>query len=368
MNSLGFKSDAINANNMSIRKRHLWECQQLGGTVKFDKQLALLANGSLPVRVTFHPYQDRLIVADSRNRVSVWDWAGNIKNGLWVNGNPDKNSQICGLIPIQNDRLIVASTNGVARCWKPDYSAEGQSASLEGVHQLSFNGSKDGKDIFEVDWDAQNNLLWAVASDDPWLASWDMNMQRSTRNCSLGVNSTPTSLRTSVDQVFVGYSNGLLVGYDPRSSVKQTGSFQAHDHWLVDIVQVADNPHQLVTASVIGDIAIIDRRRPDRILRYDVLTGQAGLLTLCGHSVLPVIAMGSSDQTLRFLGLSDAFLSPAGNSSSSTLSSSFALHTVKYHEGLFGQRIGVPASAAFHPTRPIYAAASTDQVVAIYGA
>lgn len=64
----GFTQDPVEVYENSVLMRHLGECQS-SQDARFDRQLALLAHGAQPTRLAFHPYTDRLIVADSRNRL-----------------------------------------------------------------------------------------------------------------------------------------------------------------------------------------------------------------------------------------------------------------------------------------------------------
>lgn len=388
----GFTQSAKEIQEQAVLLRHLCECQN-SQDVRFDRQLALLAHGAVPTRLAFHPYIDRLIVADARNRLryqndmliffnicySVWDWSANAKGSVFVNGNPEKLSQISGLLAIPNDLLLVASTDGIVRCWCPDYEDSGHTkpAELAAVCQMAANVGT-GSPIFEIDH--VGSTCYAVANSDGkprHLYGWDLARSNGMPLCPLGVDASPTSIRASRherDLVFVGFSSGLLSQYDLRSTSNTASgtSFQAHDAWLVDLVESPTNPYHLVSASVLGDLCIFDRRNPSSmVMRYDLLGGSSGLLTFAGHEVMSTLAVGSTDQALRFLSLGklSGDTAPSGTSSTSSSSQqpSFGLHTVKYHEGLFGQRIGSPSTAAFHSNRPIYAAASTDMVIALYG-
>lgn len=284
---------------------------------------------------------------------------------MFVNGNPEKLSLISGLLSIPQDRLLVASTDGIVRCWHPDYEGSGhhKPADLVGVCQMVANVGT-GSPIFEIDH--VGTTCYAIANSDlkvgksRSLYGWDLERNNGMAVCQLGVDASPTSIRASRHEtglIFVGFSSGLLSQYDLRSASPSSVTFQAHEAWLVDLFESPTNPYNLISASVLGDLCIFDRRNPNSMLmRYDLLGGSSGLLTFAGHEVIPTLAVGSTDQALRFLSL---------NATGS--SGGFSLHTVKYHEGLFGQRIGSPSTTAFHPNRPIYAAASTDMVIALYG-
>lgn len=288
-----------------------------------------------------------------------------MKGSVFVNGNPERLTEISGLISIPSDRLLVASTDGIVRCWHPDYEGSGhhKPADLVGVCQLVADVGT-GSPIFEIDH--VGSTCYAVANSDRkprYLYGWDLARSSGIPLCPLGFDASPTSIRASRHEtglVFVGSSSGLLSQYDLRSTTTTT-TFQAHEAWVVDLFESPSNPHYLISASVLGDLCIFDRRNPSsRMMRYDLLGGSSGVLTFAGHDVMPTLAVGSTDQALRFLSLGKL----AGDAQQQ---SGFSLHTVKYHEGLFGQRIGSPSTAAFHPNRPIYAAASTDMVIALYG-
>lgn len=241
----------------------------------------------------------------------------------------------------------------------------------------TMSGGAGGNSVFEIDYDSSAGCCYGVASDDGWVRGWDLAGQTGFKAAPLAYQATPTALRVSRHDpglLFVGYSSGALSIHDLRSPTAPPQSRQAHDGWLVDICESPIQPHQLITASVLGDLSIMDRRNPSSpLLRYDLLAGHAGLLTFAGHEVLPVLAVGSTDHILRFLSLGRLVsMDPSSPSPSSPghafspASASLVQSTVKYHEGLFGQRIGAPSSAAFHPNRPLYAAASSDTVVALY--
>lgn len=344
--------DPREVREQAIKARHAFECQNVAN-VLFDKQLALLAHGSPPTRLAFHPLQDhRIIVADARSRVTVWNWEENSKATFFVNGNPERGSGISGLHCLPQDRVMVASTDGLVRVWAVDAAEDMHPPGLCAAHQMSLSV---GGDAATLEIDTFASVCYGVASEDRWLHAWDLARHNGRPLVRLATEGSPTALRASHhtgECVFVGFSSGRLSEFDLRSNTHV--EYPAHTAWLVDLVESPG--HHLISASVMGDLCVIDRRNPSEpYTRYDVLSGQAGLLTLSGHEALPVLAIGSTDQALRFLSL---------DTSMSSLSTS--IHTVKYHDGLFGQRIGSPSCAAFHPDRPIYASGSGDSVISLY--
>lgn len=371
MTAAGFDRTPSSVVEEAALSRLLYECQ---GEQRFERQLALLAHGSLPTRLAFHPTRDRLIVSDARNRVTAWDWAANVKGSFFVNGNPERSSQICGLLALPQDRLLVASSDGVVRCWRPDFNEEQRPADLLAVHQLTTGGTASGKGgssaVFEVD--CVDHLCLGVASEDAHLRSWDLTAQRALCVAPLGQEASPTALRLSrhsAHEAFAGFASGNLSSYDIRAG-RAVASVAAHEAWIVEVLEVPLGEHQLITASVLGELCILDRRQlGSALVRWDLLSGHAGLLTLAGHPRLPIIGLGTTDPALRFLALPAALdrLAAGGETPSSPSGTgSLVLNTIKYHDGLFGQRIGSPAASAFHPNRPIFALGSTDTVVALY--
>ncbi|KAK7254256.1 hypothetical protein SO694_00009154 [Aureococcus anophagefferens] len=69
------------------------------------------------------------------------------------------------------------------------------------------------------------------------------------------------------------------------------------------------------------------------------------------HGNAPLLASGSHNQFIKFMARDGD-----------------QLNIVRYHDGFLGQRIGPVSSLAFHPTKVLCAAGSTDAVVGIYAA
>lgn len=76
----------------------------------------------------------------------------------------------------------------------------------------------------------------------------------------------------------------------------------------------------------------------------------------------------SSDQYIKFGELSEFFTDSAGpDAPASTSNPPIAtLHTLRYHEGFLGQRLGQIKALAFHPERLLFAAAANETVISLY--
>jgi len=77
----------------------------------------------------------------------------------------------------------------------------------------------------------------------------------------------------------------------------------------------------------------------------------SAMTTLAAHASAPVLASGSHNQFVKFMARDGD-----------------QLNIVRYHDGFLGQRIGPVSALAFHPTKLVAAAGSTDAIVGIYSA
>ena len=67
------------------------------------------------------------------------------------------------------------------------------------------------------------------------------------------------------------------------------------------------------------------------------------------HNFAPVLVCGYLEQQIHIYNLNGE-----------------QLRVIRYHEGFLEERIGPIASLAFHPTKMLFAAASTDKFVSVF--
>ena len=112
----------------------------------------------------------------------------------------------------------------------------------------------------------------------------------------------------------------------------------------------ADAPRECASGCVAGDLKFWDARAPGASLRT-VDVQNSTMTAFDAHGNAPLLASGSHNQFIKFMARDGD-----------------QLNIVRYHDGFLGQRIGPVSSLAFHPTKVLCAAGSTDAVVGIYAA
>jgi len=107
---------------------------------------------------------------------------------------------------------------------------------------------------------------------------------------------------------------------------------------------------QMISASPAGDLKFLDLRNNSRPY-LEVYTNKRHLTSIAVHRHAPLIATGSSKQSIETF-------SPSG----------VQLGMVHYRNSSFlGQRIGPISALHFHPYSILLAAGATDSVVSFYG-
>ncbi|EGB12285.1 hypothetical protein AURANDRAFT_19887, partial [Aureococcus anophagefferens] len=119
-----------------------------------------------------------------------------------------------------------------------------------------------------------------------------------------------------------------------------------HSAWVVHTHAHADAPRECASGCVAGDLKFWDARAPGASLRTN-----STMTAFDAHGNAPLLASGSHNQFIKFMARDGD-----------------QLNIVRYHDGFLGQRIGPVSSLAFHPTKVLCAAGSTDAVVGIYAA
>jgi WD40 repeat protein len=311
----------------------------------------------------------------------VWDWGANTKTSFFANGNPERSSQICMLQPVEaGASLLVASTDGIVRVWgdieetgcsgagaRPGSAATPRHCHrLAGIHQMAAGPG------FEADWSEPDGTCYGLTSSAGTLLAWDVRRPghlvpgpclRAHPTCIRASRATPRT-------VYVGYADGAIGQYDLRTPSGQARLVGAHKGPLASIGECGQSEHLLISSTAGGELAIHDARwagDAPLVTRFSLPVDaeeqqphhghhqqqRPRLTTFAVHPLLPVVAAGSGEPALRFLALSPG-------------REARIVNTVRYREGLFGLRIGTPLCSAFHPRRPLYAAATDDAIIAIY--
>ena len=371
--------------------------------IKFRQACTLDNSGADMTRhLRFHPHEPYLAVVDDRG-LSLWDYEAGTCAARWTNGGdvletrvstvtgifgttvvrkkPSEKKKVTAiewLDAAQNSLLLCGSDDGVCRIWSR--------FNLEYDDEFHMSGSFDEADhrpgfaqddLFDEDkrpklltsfvavddlaeltpkssglvltWAQRDGLLFA-SGDSPYLRAWDARAEQLANKWPIQTDECVTCLAYHRDKlVFAGFGDGSLKLFDTRSKHPAASFGKEHDAWIVHVSAYDVAPRrQLVSACLDGDARFWDFRVLKKSL--STVNVQSSTMTnLVAHETAPLLASGSHNQFIKFMARDGR-----------------QLNIIRYHDGFLGQRIGPVSSLAFHPSKLLAAAGSTDSIVGIY--
>ncbi|CAK8671187.1 unnamed protein product [Clavelina lepadiformis] len=318
------------------------DMSRLGDQQFFNK------NPQQPVSLLFHPHNNNLLVAD-RTGINVWEWECGQRKQCLRNNNPT-NSSISSMHFInehQDPLLLVGSDDGCVRIWKNPCRKENQNPELVAAWQAISDIIPSSRSSGLVTtWD-QSNLHIYIGGDSRHIQLWDTTTERKEQEFLTGADSCVTTLDFSGNLLAAGCGDGSVRMFDTRDRPRHK-AHPAHNQWIVNTTFL--EKELLLTASELGDVKMWDIRKmsgdPYRTIKV-VRTG--GIRHVGVHPNLHIIACGSADHSVSFLGLDGEDLG-----------------TVKYYEGFLGQRLGRITCMAFHPLLANLAVGTADCFLTVY--
>ncbi|MCJ1474557.1 hypothetical protein MMC13_003216 [Lambiella insularis] len=312
----------------------------LAGTSRWDIPNGTLANGSQPMKMCFHQFEDHLAIADDRDSICIWDWQQKIRLNRFSNGNPigSKVNEIKFINEDDQALLITGSSDGVIKVFR-DYDSE------ENVELVSaYRGLNDlvpsNKNVGMVfDWQqGQGKLL--VAGDVKVIRIWNAATEICTNEIPARSGSCITSLTSDqvAGNVFVaGYGDGAVRVFDqrekPATAMKQ--AWRSHKQWITNVHMQRGGMRELISGSRNGEIKLWDIRMKEEI-RTITATSDT-LRTLSVHEHAPVFATGSDKHNVNFFNVNGAFL-----------------NSIVPHSNFLHNRSNPIASTSFHPHRVMW--------------
>lgn len=127
-------------------------------------------------------------------------------------------------------------------------------------------------------------------------------------------------------------------------------TFKDHSNPILKIHRQTNEPKELITADTSGEIKKIDTRTNQSITSYNSF-GNGGLKSVGIFNWSSVVVGGSSDQGLKFIDTNDGDV----------------LHSIRYHDGFLGQRLGPICGIVVHPYLPVFLVSSLDSLISVYG-
>lgn len=381
-------------------------------TLKFH-QAATLDNESADMTrlLRFHPHEPYLLVVDQLDGMLLWDYEAadpaarwhntpstatpmlTIESSSWLGGisgaasasrrtSSTQQARHAGarvtavewLDASQQSLLCCGSDDGVVRIWKNlpleervDVESDLNSArdKLPPMRPEILTAFVAADDLAEPSvkyaglvccWAQAEGLLYC-AGDSPMLRAFDARAEKLAHAQPVVLDDPAKSAtclcaHPGAKLVFAGFSDGHLRAFDLRAKHHKPTTAYARHHsaWIVhlschDVVA----SRELVSACLDGSVAFWDLRSHRSPLHaFDAQTST--MSAFVAHSKAPLLASGSHNQFIKFMARD-----------------SRQLNIIRYHEGVFlGQRIGPVTALAFHDSKLLCAAGSTDSTVGLY--
>ncbi|KAF2146361.1 uncharacterized protein K452DRAFT_243132 [Aplosporella prunicola CBS 121167] len=320
--------------------------KETGGSSPWNKPSGFFNNLSQPAKMTFHQFEDHLVVTDDTDVVTVWDWERSSKLNRFSNGNP-YGSKITEVKFINEDDqalLMTGSSDGVIKLYR-DYENPRKAELATAFRALTDLVPSNRYAGLVFDWQqGRGHVL--VAGDVRVIRVWNAG----TETCALDINARSGSCITSLtsDQVeghvfAAGFGDGAVRIYDQRMEKKRemVKVWKEHRQWVTNVHLQRGGQRELVSACRSGEVKLWDIRM-DRSVKT-IQASKDNLRTLSVHEHAPVFATGSERHVVKLFNLN------TGKSLSSFEPYAGFLHT---------KRTNPISSTAFHPHRMMIAASS----------
>ncbi|KAF2090069.1 hypothetical protein K490DRAFT_35866 [Saccharata proteae CBS 121410] len=329
--------------------------KDVGGRNRWDKARGFFNNGSQPIKMCFHQFDDHLVVTDDRDTVCVWDWDRHTRLNRFSNGNP-MGSRITEVKFINEDDqalLMTGSSDGIIKLYR-NYEDQKNIQLVTGFRALTDLVDSNRYSGLVFDWQqGRGHVL--VAGDVKVIRVWNAG----TETCALDINARSGSCITSLtsDQVeghvfAAGFGDGAVRIYDQRMDKRRemVKVWKEHKQWCTNVHLQRGGQRELVSACRSGEVKLWDIRM-DRSVKTIRATRDT-LRSLSVHEHAPVFATGSERHNIKLFNLNTGgFLS-----------------AFEPYSGFLQHSRSTPISATtFHPHRMMIAgAALNDTHINIY--
>ena len=293
-----------NRNDRLIHKTQ--PLKEIAGTTPWDKAKAFFNNGTQPMKMVFHQFEDHLVVSDDRDGISVWDWKKQARLARFGNGNPVR-SRITEIRLINEDDtalLMTGSSDGVVKIYR-HYENQRDVELVSAFRALTDLEPSTKNAGLVFDWQQSRGLV-LVAGDVRSIRVWNAGTEICTSDINARSGAPITSLTS--DQVeghlFVaGFGDGALRVYDQREK-PQTAMVQVwkeHKAWVTNVHLQRGGQRELVSACRNGEVRFWDMRW-DKSFKT-VRATRDTLRTLSVHEHAPVFAVGTDRHVVKIFSM-----------------------------------------------------------------
>ncbi|KAL8949851.1 MAG: hypothetical protein Q9222_004068 [Ikaeria aurantiellina] len=104
---------------------HTQPLKGVAGTSAWDVPKGFFNNGTQPMKMCFHQYEDHLAIADDRDSICIWDWSKSTRLSRFSNGNPPGSRINAARFINEDDQalLLTGSSDGIVKFFR-NYDSE----------------------------------------------------------------------------------------------------------------------------------------------------------------------------------------------------------------------------------------------------
>jgi regulator-associated protein of mTOR len=278
---------------------------------RWDVPRGYFDNLSQPMKMTFHQFEDHLVVTDNWNTVNVIDYSDAVKRlNCFSNGNP-LDSRITDVRFINEDDqalLMTGSSDGVIKIFR-NYDSRGRTELVTGFRALTdlVPSNKNAGLVF--DWQQGRGLV-LVAGDVKVIRVWNAGtevcisvgyFERDTSMFSDWLSqdiparsgsciTSLTSDQVEGDVFVAGFGDGAIRVYDQRQkpATAMVKVWKEHKQWVTNVHLQRGGQRELVSGCRSGEVKLWDIRMDRSVKTIQATTDH--LRTLSVHEHAPVFA------------------------------------------------------------------------------
>ncbi|KAL6713653.1 Target of rapamycin complex 1 subunit kog1 [Lecanora helva] len=269
----------------------------------WDINTAFFNNGSQPMKMCFHQFENHLAIADDRDSVCIWNWQKSNRLNRFSNGNPkgSKINETCFINEDDNALLMTGSSDGVIKIYR-NYESEKNIELVSAFRALTDLVPSNKNAGLVLDWQqGQGKIL--VAGDVKVVRVWNAATEICTNDIPARSGSCITSLTSDqvAGHVFAaGYGDGAIRIFDTREkpSMAMVKHWRRHKQWITNIHMQRGGFRELVSGSRNGEVRLWDIRKDEPVREIEGMEGGGTMRTLSVHEHAPVFATGSDTHAL----------------------------------------------------------------------
>ncbi|TEB32325.1 hypothetical protein FA13DRAFT_1662659 [Coprinellus micaceus] len=342
---------------------------------RWDKPVATMHVAGHPLTMTFHSFDQQLVVANEHDMISVWDWGRRKRLNYFCNGNP-RGTSITGLEIINQESggiILSGSSDGIVRMYR-NYDPTAEQGPLQMVS--AFRALSEVVPIRQgtgmvIDWrQAAGTLL--VGGDSRVIKVWDA--QTETQGLDLETNSeSPVTAICSdhiSNQTFIAsFADGTVKVFDRRLEEEDAivRSYSEHGNSVQNVRWHPRYGSRFLSASTDGEVKVWDLRGPDQSTETMFHGDKYGLSHFDVHPTTCVFVKSSAIMPSRWKTQRvSVFHTDKGETplSYSDLVTGLGAYPIR---PLPSSSIPRSSSLAFHPTEMLYGVGLPDGSLRVMG-